>query len=533
MSKEQQSEQTVWLPNKPSNSSLQMPNHKDDKDLKDTDESPGNTTETNKETQDEPPYTIFSNSDKWFILSLCTMAAMLSAIGAPIYYPALVIVQDYYHTSSEMANLAVVFYLLAQGISPTFFAGLADTYGRRPVMIVSLLIFIAANVIIPLVNSFTALLVLRIVQSAGISPTVALVNGVLGDITLRQERAGFVGISSGLVVSSQSYGSLLGAGLISGLGWRAIFWFLAIAGFVALTLITVFLPETQRAKVGNGSILPKSKIFSTSPIFSIGFFKKRWHIDQPDMDTLSEAPAKVDFTAGFKILLVPDLAIMLLNQGLQFSLFTITLTTLTTQLSKTYHYPIIKIGLCYLPPGFGGLLGAITSGKLNDWNYRRQMTKFQAGKENGTIPQDKKFDIIRARLQLGIPANIICDLFGIMFGWCIYYEKHIATINVSSFWICFFAMFITANVSTLLVDLYPSKGSGATSIMNFVRCTLGALFVAVLDKMDQKMNIGGTLTFISAICMVSNASLLYPILFGMKNAQKREAAMAQSAIDKS
>ncbi|KAH3679789.1 hypothetical protein WICPIJ_008523 [Wickerhamomyces pijperi] len=467
----------------------------------------------------EAPYSVFSTTDKWICLLLASSASIFSTMGAPIYYPALTIIESYFHVSEEMVNLSIVLYLSAQAISPTLFAGFADAYGRRPVFIICFVIFIAANIGLALVDNYNALLVLRIIQSFGISPTISIVNGLLGDITERKERAGYVGIASGLRNTGQAFGSLLGAGLVSWFGWRGIFWFLAIAGFISFSAVLALLPETKRSIVGNGSITPK-QIWNRAPVLYWGHYVRKWRLDRPRYDTLGEK-SNIDFRQGLKILLVPELFVMLLNQALHYSLFCVCLTTLTTQLAKSYHYSVVKIGLCYLPCGFGGLIGAYVSGAVNNWNYKRRMDTFKQGQKDGTISSSKKFDIITTRLETGIPMNIASNLFALMFGWCINFKKNIALINVSTFWVCFLSMAISAIVSTILVDLYPSKGSGATSAMNLMRCGTAAIFIAVLSKMNQVMGVGGTVTFVSGICLLSNATLIYPIKYAMKNAEVR------------
>ena len=75
---------------------------------------------------------------------------------------------------------------------------------------------------------------------------MAIGAGVLGDVTTREEKGGYMGFQAGLLFPLAA-GPILG-GIFSGtLGWRAIFWFLAIYS-------SIFLPETLRSLVGNSSV---------------------------------------------------------------------------------------------------------------------------------------------------------------------------------------------------------------------------------------------------------------------------------------
>ena len=91
-------------------------------------------------------------------------------------------------------------------------------------------------------------------QSAGSSGTIALAYGVIADIAPPHERGGFVGLAHIAFNSASSLGPVIGGLLTSRVGWRSIFWFLAIiSGFVFIMLLVLF-PETSRKLVGDGSI---------------------------------------------------------------------------------------------------------------------------------------------------------------------------------------------------------------------------------------------------------------------------------------
>lgn len=117
-------------------------------------------------------------------------------------------------------------------------------------------IFTAANIGLALQNNYAALLVLRMLQSAGSSGTVALANGVVGDIITSAER--------GTYVAFASLGGLLGpmiAPILGGIigqyaGWHWIFWFLLIFSAAVFIPLILFMPETCRNVVDNGTIPP-------------------------------------------------------------------------------------------------------------------------------------------------------------------------------------------------------------------------------------------------------------------------------------
>ncbi|KAL8964981.1 MAG: hypothetical protein Q9183_004100, partial [Haloplaca sp. 2 TL-2023] len=115
------------------------------------------------------PYTIFTKPAKRWIVFLVALAGFFSPLSANIYFPALDYLGRDLHVSLELINLTITAYLVCQGIVPSIVGDTADMIGRRPVYIVSFIVYLAANIGLALQDSYPALLVLRVLQSAGSS----------------------------------------------------------------------------------------------------------------------------------------------------------------------------------------------------------------------------------------------------------------------------------------------------------------------------------------------------------------------------
>lgn len=137
-----------------------------------------------------------------------------------------------------------------------FVGSLADTAGRRPAFILCFIIYIAACIGCALAPNYAALLVLRALQSAGSSATVSLCQAVVSDIVTSAERGSYVAFTSVPIILAPSVGPVIGGVLSQYLGWRWIFWFLTILCGIVLVLYLLFMPETCRLIVGDGSIRP-------------------------------------------------------------------------------------------------------------------------------------------------------------------------------------------------------------------------------------------------------------------------------------
>ena len=118
------------------------------------------------------------------------------------------------------------------------------------------IIFSVANIGLALQKSYVALLVLRMLQSAGSSGTVALANGVVGDIVTSAERGTYIAYASLGGMLGPMLAPILGGVIAQYAGWHFLFWFQLILSTAVFVPLILFLPETCRNVVDNGSIPP-------------------------------------------------------------------------------------------------------------------------------------------------------------------------------------------------------------------------------------------------------------------------------------
>lgn len=120
-------------------------------------------------TETAPPYTVFSKTSKRIIVLLCAIAGFFSPFSAFTYFPALEYMAADLDVSLQLMNLTITVYLVVQGVIPAVLGDLADQIGRRPVYLIVLSVYVAACIGLALQKSYTALVVLRMLQSAGSS----------------------------------------------------------------------------------------------------------------------------------------------------------------------------------------------------------------------------------------------------------------------------------------------------------------------------------------------------------------------------
>lgn len=450
-------------------------------------------------------YSILTHTEKYMLSVILSLNGIWSSVSLSIFFPALPILTAKFGITENIVNLSVVGYLLFQGIAPTILAFFSDNFGRRPSIIFCVVSYCAVCIALSQTNAFWLLAVLRCVQAAAIAPLVAISTGSVGDIAMITERGKYVGLVQGIQLVGQGFGALIGAALVHTYGWRGIFVFLAIGSGLIAVISMLVLPETNRSIVGNMSVPPKS-LLNKLPIFSIPYFKRRL-VD--DTSTLFEhVTSSRQLLVPFKIIMKKEVLLVLLPAGFQYTVWTMSLTSLSTVLQEKYHYSMIHVGICYIPSGFGTVLGSLISGRVLDWNYNRRLASHKSKYEHLELHEQPTFNIRRVRLELCIFTTASLLSFTIVFGWCLQYRINIAPILISAFIISFCSVAQLSATTTLLVDMYPGQGSALTSCLNFVRCILAAIGIGVLQNMIDAMGEGGTYTLMAGFCLLAEA-LLY------------------------
>ena len=114
-------------------------------------------------------YSIFTRNEKRYIVFLVALAGWFSTPSSFIFYPVVALIARDLSTSVTRRNLTATSYLAVSGVAPAIVGDASDMLGRRLPHIVTLAIYLFANIGIGLQKSFVALLLLCMLQSFGIS----------------------------------------------------------------------------------------------------------------------------------------------------------------------------------------------------------------------------------------------------------------------------------------------------------------------------------------------------------------------------
>jgi MFS family permease len=113
------------------------------------------------------PYSTLTRRQKILVLCLASFAATFSPLSSFIFFPAIDDLSQALHVSVGQVNLTITSYMIVAGLAPAILGDLADKIGRRVVYLFMMGIYCIANVGLALQSSWTALFLLRMLQSSG------------------------------------------------------------------------------------------------------------------------------------------------------------------------------------------------------------------------------------------------------------------------------------------------------------------------------------------------------------------------------
>ncbi|KAK9770839.1 putative Major facilitator superfamily (MFS) profile domain-containing protein [Seiridium cardinale] len=285
-------------------------------------------------SQPEAPFSVFSQAGRSLIIFVAALTTLLAPLTTSIYYPVITLLARDLNVSIADINLTITTYLIIQGIAPSFVGNLSDETGRRLVLLIALLIYIAGCVGAALKANYALLFVMCCLQSTGSSGAVAISLATVSDIVTSAER--------GRYTSYVQMGWMLGRLLVIGgllaqyLGWRSIFWFLTIYASIVWAFSAAFLPKTSRDIVGNGSISPPR--WNLTLHGYLGHATQKTKAKTPIDLQLDPVPkrASVNPLNSLKLFHDKETCILLLYSGLIYANSYMVLSTLPEQLEEGY-----------------------------------------------------------------------------------------------------------------------------------------------------------------------------------------------------
>jgi MFS transporter, DHA1 family, multidrug resistance protein len=186
-------------------------------------------------------------------IALLIGIATVSPLGINMYLPSMPGMARALGTDFATVQLTLSLYLAAMAVGQLIVGPLSDRFGRRPVLLAGLFVFVIGSGVCATAPSVGILIAGRVVQALGGCAGIALTRAIVADLYGRAQAASMIAyVTMGMAVAPM-IAPTIGGVLETLHGWRATFAFLTAYGGVVALLSLFFLAETHKNRAGEGA----------------------------------------------------------------------------------------------------------------------------------------------------------------------------------------------------------------------------------------------------------------------------------------
>ncbi len=183
-------------------------------------------------------------------LSVGVMMVFVSILTAfpmmatDMYMPALPSIKEDLNTTVELVNVTMSGFFFVISIAGLLFGPLSDRYGRKPVIMVSLTLYVLASISCAISSNIYFMIVSRLFQAIGCAGGMAVSTAIIKDFFPPEKKEKAFAIIGALTGFVPVTAPILGAWILVFTSWRGAFVVLALLGFITL-IFGLFYKETN------------------------------------------------------------------------------------------------------------------------------------------------------------------------------------------------------------------------------------------------------------------------------------------------
>ena len=204
------------------------------------------------------------NADTWLskpqrklgqagLIVFIILANTIIPFSIDMYTPAVPSLPGYFNTSEQMVNFTLMGFFFILTIASLIFGPISDRFGRKPVLVGSLVTYTLGGILCAIAPSIGVLIASRLIQALGAGALMAVSMALVKDCFIESRREQMIAIIQVLAVVGPVIAPLIGGILLQFFSWRASFVALAIFGATCLALAVMFeesLPVEERNSEG-------------------------------------------------------------------------------------------------------------------------------------------------------------------------------------------------------------------------------------------------------------------------------------------
>ncbi|OIW34601.1 MFS general substrate transporter [Coniochaeta ligniaria NRRL 30616] len=304
---------------------------------------------------DADPYN-WPKAEKVINIFLVAFHAMMSFFTAACIQSSFENIAEDLGTSLQRVSYLVSIVIAVLGVAPIIWRPLSERFGRRPILILSLIFSAVGNIGCAVSPSYATMGLCRAITAFFISPAAAIGSAVVSETFFKRERATYIGVWTLMLTLGVPVAPFIFGFVTMRVGYRWTYWILAITNGAQLLLYVFLGPETRymRGQTHSGSTFTQEYL--------------RFKRIDPTPIRLS------DFLHPFTLFTRSRVLLPTLAYAMVFCLGAVFTTLEIPQLYvEKFHLNPQQMGLQYISIIVGSVIGEQLGGVMSDrWMRARQ-----------------------------------------------------------------------------------------------------------------------------------------------------------------
>ncbi|KAF5678035.1 major facilitator family transporter [Fusarium denticulatum] len=385
-------------------------------------------------------------------LGIVSILGFITPLESSVIVPGVPLLkQDFHETRPPVTSLIVSIFVLGFAFGPVLLSPLSELHGRRLMLNICNVVTLGFSIGSALAPNIATFIVFRFIAGSFGAGPMNIGGGSIADQVELLKRGFVMSIFFTGYFLGPVIGPIIGGFVAKDLGWRWVFWIMAIFKGV-LTIVTFFFlteshhPTIQRKRVKDTDMIPNKEAPKVSQVLLRALTRP--------MRMLIRSP----IVTGLSLYLA-------LIYGYLYLLF----TTFSTVFTEQYGFGIDILGLAFLGVGIGCIVALVVLSWLSDWLQDRLTNRYGASK-----PEYRLLPII-----LGIPLLPI-GLF--VYGWTAEYEVHWIVPIIFTGFSGAGLIFSFLPTQIYMIDAFTAYAASALAATSVIRSIGNSLlgFIAIL-----------------------------------------------------
>lgn len=180
---------------------------------------------------------------------LIALTAM-APLSVDMFLPSMPTMADKFGSRESTLQLAVTLFIVCFAGSQLFYGPASDRYGRRPLLLAGLALFIVGSLVALSANSVEVLLLGRVLQGLGGGAGPAIGQAIVLDVYGRERAGRVIAYMAIALPLAPAIAPIIGGVLHDAFGWQAVFITLACLGVALAAAYRALMPETNQRAAG-------------------------------------------------------------------------------------------------------------------------------------------------------------------------------------------------------------------------------------------------------------------------------------------